>query len=496
MSPRRTRRHISLNWGIVTPPLAGVLLAVGVGMLVCCVFALGYGDGGALAFGVPGAITTALGVLGLLAARRIEQAPLRARDGFFGVTMAWVVAALAGAVPFMLTGSLERPVDAVFESMSGFTGCGATLLGKLEVEPHAILLWRSLSHWIGGVGIVLLVVAIAPATGLASQRVFFAESSGPMTERLTPRIADTAKIIGGVYLTLSVLAGIAFLIAGMGPFDALNHAFATVATGGFSTRTASLGAFDSLAIELVAMSAMTLGGINLAFYWRVLRGRALWPQLAEVRAYLLILAGASVLVTASLLAAGDVEGLGPALRAASFAVVSVMTTSAFITDDFDLWNDFARLAIIGLGFVGACAGSTSGGMKVVRIMLLCKTAVQEVQRQLQPRAVQVLRMRGRVFSEDVRRTVLGFFCIYVAVWVAGTMVLAATGLDVVSAATGSAAALNLAGVGLGELGASENFGAVPSAGRWVLSFLMLVGRLEVFTVIALLTPAFWRRQWA
>ena len=496
MRPRRGGRGIALNWGIVLPVLGGVLVSVGLGMAVCVVVALGYGDGGALAFGVTGAVVAAAGVLGLLAARRLEQGPLRARDGFFAVTMAWLVASVAGAVPFLLTGTFSQPVDALFESMSGFTGCGATLLPDVEAEPHAILFWRSLSHWLGGVGIVLLVVAIAPATGLASQRVFFAESSGPMVERLTPRIADTAKIIWGLYLTLTVLAGVSYLLAGMGPFDAVNHAFATVATGGYSTRTESLGAFDSLSIELVAIVFMALSGVNLVFYWRVLRGGPLWPQLAEVRAYGLIILIATTLVTVSVLVAGDVASFGAALRASGFTVVSMVTSTAFITEDFDLWNDFARLTILGVMFVGGCAGSTSGGLKVVRIMLLGKTAGQEIRRQLQPRAIQVLRMPGRVFSEDARATVLGFFYIWVTVWAFGTLVMTAVGLDLVSSATAVAAALNLAGAGLGQVGAVENFAAVPSGGRVVLSALMLIGRLEVFTVVALLMPAFWRRQWA
>ena len=485
-----------LNYGVVVPVLAGALLAVGVGMLVCCGVALAYGDGAALAFGMPGAAGAALGLAGLLRGRRAATGPLRARDGYFAVTGAWLVAAVAGAVPFLLHGTFGGPVDALFESMSGLTGCGATLLERVEAEPHAVLLWRSLTHWLGGVGIVLLVVAVAPATGLASQRLFFAESSSPTTERLTPRIADTAKIIWAIYLALSVLAVMAYAVAGMGPFDAVNHAMATIATGGFSTRTASFGAFDSLAIELVAIVFMVLSGVNLVFYWRAVRGESFRPQLAEVRAYLLILGVATAAVTASLLLAGDVSGVADALRASAFAVTTLGTSTGFVTDDFDTFNDFARLSLVGLTFVGACAGSTSGGMKVVRVMLLSRTAVQEAQRQLQPQAVQVLRLPGRSFSEDVRRTVLGFFFLYVSVWVAGTVAMAICGLDPVTAASAAAAALNLAGAGIGEVGASENFAAVPPAGRGVLVILMLIGRLEIFTVVALLTPAFWQRKWS
>ncbi len=489
-------RGLDFNWSLVVPVLAGTLLAVGAGMLACFALAVMGGDGAALAFGPPGAVSLALGALGLTRRPPRDIGPVRTRDGYVAVTGAWLLAALAGSIPFLAAGTFASPIDALFESMSGFTGCGATLLADVEAEPDAILLWRSLGHFLGGAGIVLLVVAVAPATGLASQRLFFAESSSPTIERLTPRIADTAKVIWSVYLTLTVLGALAFVVAGMGPFDALNHAFTSVGTGGFSTRTASLGAFDSLAIELVAMALMLAAGINLTFYWRAIRGTPLRPQLAEVRTYLLVVAVATVAVTASLLLAEDMADPAAALRAGAFSVVSLTTTTGLVTADFDTFNDFARVTLILLTFIGACAGSTTGGMKVVRVMLLSRTAVQEVQRQLQPQAVQVLRMPGKVFTEDVRRTVLGFFFIYLTVFAFGTIVMAALGLEPITAVASTTSSLNLGGAGFGGVGATENFEAVPPAGRLVLSLLMLIGRLEVFTVVALLTPAFWRRQWA
>lgn len=493
MSPAR---GLSLNQGLIVPVIGGALLSVGIALLACAAVAVAYGDGGLLAFAVPGAVLASLGAGGVALRARLPAGPLRARDGYFSVTAAWLLAALAGAIPFLLAGTFSHPVDAVFESMSGLTGCGATLLEEVEAEPHAVLLWRSLSQFVGGVGIVLLVVAVAPATGLASQRLFFAESSSPTIERLTPRIIDTAKIIWGVYLALTTAATLAFALAGMGPFDAVNHAATGIGTGGFSTRTASIAAFDSLAVELVALVVMLVAGVNLAFYWRALRGRPPVPQLAEVRAYLGIAAGATLLVTASLLVSGDEGNVAWALHDGAFAATSMLTSTGWITEDFDDYNDLARITVLAITFIGACAGSTSGGLKVVRVMLLARTAVQEVQRQLQPQAVQVLRMPGRVFSEDVRRTVLGFFFIWITVWGLGTMAMAAFGLDLVTAAAAASSGINLAGTGLGDVGASENFTAVPTGGRAVLAALMLVGRLEVFTVIALLTPAFWRRQWA
>ncbi|MGK2938395.1 MAG: TrkH family potassium uptake protein [Solirubrobacteraceae bacterium] len=490
MRLRSTGFGPQLNWRLIVPILGGVLLAVSLAMVICLVAAVIAGDGAVLAFGLPAAIGLPLSILLLRSARLLRSIPLRPRDGFVAVTMAWVIAAAAGMAPFLLHGTFDQPVDAFFESMSGFTTTGATLLDDIEGQPQAILLWRSMSQWLGGVGIVVLVVAIAPATGLAT-KLFSAETSR-LTDRLTPRIADTAKIIWGIYLVLTAGALVAYAAAGMGLFDALNHGMTTVATGGFSTKNASMAAFDSTAIEVVAIIFMLAGGVNFAFYWRAIRGMDLWPQAAEVRAYLLIVIAATVALTLTLIAADATRGFGIELRDAAFSATSVMTSTGYTTADFDDWNDTARWILLMLMFVGGCAGSTSGGMKVIRIMLLGKTASQEVQRQLRPSAVQVLRTRRRVFGEDIRRAVLGLFLLYMALTAATTFALLICGMDLLSAASGAASAVNIVGPAFGDLGASDNYTALPEAGRWILSVVMLAGRLEIFTVLVLLTPAFWR----
>lgn len=479
-----------LNWRLIVPILAAVLLAVSLAMLTCLAAALISGDGAALAFALPAAVGIPVSLAALRSARLLRSMPLRPRDGFFAVTMAWVLAAAVGMLPFLIGGTFDRPVDAFFEAMSGYTTTGATLIDDIEGQPRAILLWRSLSQWLGGVGIVVLVVAIAPATGLAT-RLFAAETSR-LTDRLTPRIADTAKIIWGIYLVLTGGALLAYAAAGMGLFDALNHGMTTVATGGFSTKNASMAAFDSTAIEFVAIVFMLAGGVNFAFYWRAIRGQNVWPQAAEVRAYFLIFAGATAVLTLTLLIAADARGLPLDLRDAAFSSASVMTTTGYTTADFDTWNDTARFVLLMLMFVGGCAGSTSGGMKVIRVLLLRRTASQEVQRQLQPRAVQVLRVGGRVFGEEARRAVVTLFLLYVSLAAVTTLALLACGVDLLSAGSAAVSALNLVGPGLGELGAVDNYSALPDAGRWTLSFVMLAGRLEIFTVLVLLTPAFWR----
>jgi len=482
------------NWGLIVPVSSGVVGALGLAMLVCAAHALVVDDGTAQTFGVSGgALIAAAAAAGTSVSRRFRQLPLRTRDTFLAVTLAWLAAAAAGAIPFMVEGTFPRFVDAMFESMSGFTTTGATLLDDVDAQPDSILLWRSLSQWLGGVGIVVLVVGIAPAAGLGTQRVFHAETSGVTAERLTPRIAETAKIIWGLYLGLTAAGFIAYTVVGMDAFDAINHVMTSVASGGFSTHTASLAAFDSTGVEMVAIVLMIATGVNYAFYWRILRGRGIWPQASEVRAYLLIIAGSIAALTLSL-EIGEHPGGWRPLRDAAFSVSSVITTTGYTTADFDIWNDFARAQLVLLMIIGGCAGSTAGGVKVIRVQLLAKTVAQELSRQLRPRAVFVLRTRGKVFSEDVRRSVLGFFVLFAAVGGVGTMAMLVCGLDLLTAVTSVAATLTLVGPGLGQVGASENFQAVPEAGRAVLTFLMLAGRLEIFTVLVLLTPAFWRRN--
>jgi len=341
-------------------------------------------------------------------------------------------------------------------------------------------------QWLGGVGIVVLIVAIAPTLAPGLQRYFYSEASSVGDSRLTPRIADTAKIVGAIYLVLSTAAGLAYLIAGMSAFDAVNHAMTTLATGGFSTHTASFAAFDSTAIEVVAIVFMAAAAVNFAFYWRLIKGRSLMPQLAEVRVYFGILLLGTVAVTTSLLVNGDVEGTGAAIRAASFTVTSLSSTTGFTTLDFDTWGGFPEIVLVLLMVVGGCAGSTAGGIKVIRVTLIGKSVGQELRRQTEPRTVTVLRMGGKVFNENVRGAVLAFFTIYVLIFALGVLAFTAAGLGEAGAIGGVAATLNGVGPGLGDVGGLENFSALGDGGRAMAIFLMLAGRLEIFTVVALL----------
>jgi trk system potassium uptake protein len=481
---------------LVLPSLlvGGTLVACGIGMLVCAGVGL-TGDGRAIAaLAVPGGATLVLGVLmvRLGGVRAPSALTIRPANGFAAVTLAWVAAAVVGAVPLLAAGTFSSPLDAYFEAMSGFTTTGSTLLEEMEVEPDSVLFWRSTTQLLGGVGIVVLVVAIAPVSITGMQRAFYAEASGVTAERLTPRIVDTAKIIAGIYTALTLAAGIAYAVAGMNAFDATNHAFTTVATGGFSPRTASIGFFDSVAIEAIAMIFMVAGAINFAFYWRAIRGGPLMPQLAEVRAYLVILIVSIGVVTLSVVLADDVGSFADSLRQSAFAVITVATDTGYVTGDFDNFNDFARMGLVVLMVIGGCAGSTAGGVKVIRALLLMKSGWQELNRQVQPSAVQVLRLGGDPLSEEIRRAVYSFFLLYVLIFVAGSLALAGSGLDPVTAISGTAATLNMVGPGLGEVGAHESFQAFSDFARLVGATLMLIGRLEIFTVVALLAAVFRR----
>ena len=473
--------------------LGGTFTASGLAMLVCAVVGFVDGEGG-MAFAVPGVATTALGLILLAGAldpdrRTVTVTPVA---GLLAVTLAWALASATGVVPLLLSGAFDSPLDAYFESVSGFTTTGATLLDDIEAQSQAVLVWRSLMQWLGGVGIVVLVVAIAPISGPGIQKAFYAETSSVTSDRLTPRIIDTAKIIAGIYLVLSAIAALAYLVAGMGLFDAVNHSMTTIATGGFSTRNASIGAFDSVAIEIVAVTFMIVGGINFAFYWRAIRGRGLRPQSSEVLGFFGFVFGISFAVAVSLWLSGDATGFGGTVLDSIFSVTTIVTTTGYTTADFDTWNSFARSTILLSMFIGACAGSTAGGIKVIRVMLLGKSALQELQRQVRPTAVRVLRIGTHVYREDVRRAVLGFFLIYMVVYGFGVLAMAAGGLDPLTAFSAASATLNMVGPGIGEIGALQSYAALSDFNRAVACLLMIAGRLEVFTVVALLA-AMWDR---
>jgi trk system potassium uptake protein len=475
---------------------AGVVLALGLALLVPLALSLLYRDGSWQSFLIPAALMIPLGAVGLWASRLGGGGYVLERDVYLSVTLAWVLAALLGGVPFLIEGTFNSLLDSTFEAMSGFTTTGATLLSDIEAQTPSILFWRSMTQWLGGIGIVVLFVAVAPVVGIGAARLLGAEVSGLTQTRLTPRIADTAKALVVIYLALSVAETAALLVVGMPLYDAVVHTFTTVATGGFSPKTASIGFYDSLAIETVIIFFMTASGVSFSLYYLFYARRRFDVVLdQELLAYLVLLVGATLFVWMVLILQGTYGALwGEALRDSAFSVSSIVTTTGFVTADFDKWETAAKLVLVLLMFVGGCAGSTAGGIKVIRMLIVSRTIFQDIFKMVHPRAVTPLNIGGRVVPEGVRLAVLGLFAAWIAVFgVAAFLVSVQDELTLTSSVTAVAATLNVVGPGLGQVGATESFEIVNPFGRVVLTVCMLLGRLELFTALALLSPAFWKR---
>lgn len=460
-------------------------------MFLPAVYALVVGDGNAVSFGLPALVTLVLGT-GAFSLTRAPDSYVSGRDVFLIVVLGWLGIAAVGAVPFVLSG-LMGPVDAFFESMAGFTTTGAsTVLAPEEVAP-SLLLWRSLTQWAGGIGIVVLFVAVAPLVGFGAAQLYSAEVANPMPERVTPRIRETAKVLAYVYGALTVGGIVALLLAGMGPFDAVNHALTTVSTGGFSTRSDSIAAFDSWAIELAIVTGMVLSGVNFILYFYIAQGRARRAfGNREFLVYLGIVAGSTVLLTAVLYSSVYAGSLLTAFREALFQTTSLASGTAFSTAAWGTWGPFAQVFLMLLMAIGPCAGSTGGGLKVIRAVLLARHAWQEVFRIIHPQAVTPLKLGNRVIPERMRGAFLGFFFVYVALLLVGTLLMALHGVPVGPAFGSVFACLNITGTALGPAGDPAFYAALPPSAKAILSVFMLLGRLELFTVLVLLTPAFWR----
>jgi trk system potassium uptake protein TrkH len=424
-----------------------------------------------------------------------QRKELRLRDGFLIVVLFWIVLGLFGSLPLMMSKQPHMTfTDAVFESFSGLTTTGATVITAIDHLPHAILYYRQQLQWLGGMGIIVLAVAILPMLGVGGMQLYRAETPGPMKDnKLTPRITETAKALWYIYLGLTILCGLAYLLAGMTPFDALSHSFSTVAIGGFSTHDASIGYFNSPLIESIAILFMLLAGMNFALHFLAWRSNSPNPYIRdpEVRAYLYVLMSVSVISTAYLYYSGAYTSFLQALRFGVFHTVSIGTTSGFSTTDYFNWTGFLPVMLLFISFIGGCAGSTGGGMKVIRFLLLVKQGAREVTRLIHPSAQVPIMVGGKAMSDRVMESVWGFFAAYVAVFSIIMLLVMLTGLDQKTAFSAVAACMNNLGPGLGEVGA--NYAAVNDTAKWLLIFSMLVGRLEIFTLIVILTPAFWRK---
>lgn len=429
------------------------------------------------------------------------------REGFAIVTLGWVVVALFGSFPYLFSdvfaadgrAPLEEFSFCYFESMSGFSTTGATVLTEIEHLSHAMLFWRSFSHWLGGMGIVVLAVAILPMLGVGGMQLFRAEAPGPQTERLTPRIAQTAKLLWGVYILLSVLETLLLWLGDMSLFDALCHTFGTMATGGFSTKNGSIAHYDSVYIEVVIIVFMFLAGTNFALHYRALRGDVLsYFKDTEFRFYCIVLLSSIVLIswnTATFNVDGQVpyDSVGNSIRYASFQVMSITSTTGYGTADFEMWPALSQFILLTLMFYGGCAGSTGGGMKQLRFLLLIKQSGAEIKRLIFPHALLPVRVNDRVVPSEVLTHVLGFFFFFIGIFAIVTCIMATLGLDLISAAGCTIATMGNIGPGLGSVGPVDNYAHIATAGKFILTFCMLLGRLEIYTVLILFSPNFWKK---
>lgn len=465
------------------------VLAVAAGIAVGAVVEAGYQDPDVVPMFASSGLVAAVGLVMWRTSRVPDQV---SRGTAFGSAVAvWVGISIAGAVPFLVTGVLPSPDLAVFESVSGFTATGATVLTPIEGNGHGVLFFRQLTQWFGSMGMVVLAVAVLRSLGVGGMQLISAEAPGPDVDRLAPRVAETAKHLWTLYVVLTVLGAVALLAVGVGPYDAVAHSMTGIATGGFSPHDTSIGYFDSVAVEIVVMVIMFVGAVNFALMWRVGRRRSLRHLLrnAEFRFYVAVLLSATAFITV-VLVVNDHLGVFTALRGASFNVVSIMSTCGFGTADFVGWTAAAQLVLLFLMVTGGMAGSTSGAVKLFRIQVAIKHAAREIKRVRHPRGAFPIRLGADSVSDKIVASILGFILFYFVFAVLGVVVLALLGADVPTAAGSIATAMGGVGPGLGDTGPSSNFLALNTAQRGVMDAYMILGRLEMIPVLATISIAF------
>jgi trk system potassium uptake protein TrkH len=467
-----------------------LLMFLAAAMLLPLPFSFYYHDATAIDLATSAAITLLCG-FALWRVSKLQE-DLRPKEGFAIVTFGWLSFALFGSLPFMLSGAIPSFTDAFFETMSGFTTTGATTLEDIERVPHAILFWRSLTHWIGGMGIIVLSLAILPFLGVGGMQLYRAELRSA-ADRLTPRIAQTAKILWGVYVAITAAEALLLLAGGMNLFEALCHAFGTMATGGYSTRDASIGGFRSGYIDVVVIFFMIVAGSNFSLHYRFLKGDFKVYFRNQEFLFFISLIGLATAVVCTDTLLHHYEDFGHGLRDSTFQVVSILTTTGYSTADYEQWSFSSQFVLLMLMFFGGCAGSTGGGMKMYRIHVVVKFVFREITRLLHPHAVVPVRLGKEAVDREIVANVIGYFILFVLIFVVGVYVMSAMGLDMATSFGAVAASLSNIGPGLGAVGPTDNYAHLPAAGKWFLAALMLIGRLEVFTVIILFSPSYWRK---
>jgi len=473
--------------------LGFLILSVGVAMLSALGVSAYYDGTDFNALLISTVVSVGVGVFLMVFMKRLQGEELRVREGFAIVTFGWIVVPLFGSLPFLLSGAIPNFTDAYFETMSGFTTTGASILTDVEKLSRGLLFWRSMTHWLGGMGIIVLSLAILPLLGIGGMQLFKAEVAGPTKDKLTPRVAETARLLWGLYVLITAVETILLTAGGMSLFDAVCHSFATVASGGFSTKNASIGYYNSAYIDGVVTFFMFVAGTNFALHYSALRGRFGDYLRDNEFVFFLVSFIVAVAIVAAVTSQSSFGGdILTALRYSSFNVMSIMSCTGFATADFSLWAPLAQMVLLFLMFPGACAGSTGGAMKNARVLLLLKAAVNEFKKLIHPQAVVPIRYNGRMVDQDVVFTVAGFIILYLVTFATASILMTALGLDIVTSISAVASCMANCGPGLGSVGPATNYAHLSDLAKWILSACMLLGRLELFTVFVLFSKAFWR----
>ncbi len=485
-----------MNLRIVTKILGLILVFLSFTMLLPLPFSYYYNSQDQASFIFSFCITFLVGILAFFSSKRnlgSSQKDIHPKEGFAIVGFGWIALSLFSALPFVISGAIPSYTDAFFETMSGFTTTGASILTDIEALPKGILFWRSFTHWIGGMGIIVFSIAILPFLGVAGMQLFKAEVPGPTADKLTPRITETAKILWGVYFLFTIVETVLLMLAGMDLFDALCHTFGTMATGGFSTKNASVAAYNSPVIDYIIIVFMIIAGANFALHYRVLTGnyRELFRN-EELKYFLLVIIFATAFVTYDILRL-NYANLSDAIRYALFQVVSIITTTGYGTFDYEKLSATTHFIFLILMFIGGCAGSTGGGLKVIRSIILSKYVYTEIKRLIHPKAIIPVRFGGRAIEKNILSNISAFFIVYILISAFSVMLITLFQVDIVTSIGAVAACINNIGPGLADVGPTDNYSHFHPFVKWYLSILMLLGRLEVFTILVLLTPAFWKK---
>lgn len=460
-------------------------------MLAGIPFSLYFGSNDEFALIISSGITLTAGGSLWFFNRKLKDKQMGKREGYLIVSLTWIIMSVFGALPYIISGSVPSFTNAFFETISGFSTTGASILTDIESIPRGILFWRSMTHWIGGMGIIVLSVAILPFLGTGGMQLFSAESSGPIKDKLNPRIQSTAKSFWSIYVILTLIETILLLFGGMDLYDALCHSFGTIATGGFSTRNDSMGAFSPFC-HYVVMIFMVIAAINFTIHVLMFRGEWKKPfRDQELRLYLSIITVIGIFISITLIFTQD-HNTEVAFRHGFFQVISILSTTGYATADYMTWPTYAWLILFFLMFIGGCAGSTTGSIKVIRYLMLIKTGLREFKKLLHPNAVIPIKLNGKPVSEDIIFRILAFFFIYLAIFATGTLILALSGVDFATSIGSVTATMGSIGPGLHDVGPTGNYNHIPEISKWVLSFCMLAGRLELFSILILFTPAFWK----